>query len=275
MFVITLGPGNVDLSIPATITLAGAVAMKVMDGSDAMILPGLLAALACGVAVGLRQFRPDRCCCGSRRSSPPSRRASSSSRSPSLTAAACRSSRRRCSPTPSACRWRACRWRPRVRSWPPPRIGVVLHPQDRVRPRGDRDRPKQARRPPRRHRRRPHSLPDLRPVRCLGGLNGALLAGFSAAPRSSMGNDYLLASIAVVVDRRHLGRRRLPTSRAVGSRPVPVPADHAQRLGAGAGIRLVVTGLIIIAVITAAAPGRKECSLGRRLPHPRLVEWHT
>ena len=31
MFVITLGPGNVDLSIPATITLAGAVAIKVMD----------------------------------------------------------------------------------------------------------------------------------------------------------------------------------------------------------------------------------------------------
>ena len=31
MFVITLGPGNVDLSIPATMTLAGAVALKMMD----------------------------------------------------------------------------------------------------------------------------------------------------------------------------------------------------------------------------------------------------
>ena len=40
MRVITLGPGNVDLSIPATMTLAGAVSMKVMDGSDAMIVPG-------------------------------------------------------------------------------------------------------------------------------------------------------------------------------------------------------------------------------------------
>ena len=38
MFVITLGPGNVDLSIPATMTLAGAVAMKVMDEADALIL---------------------------------------------------------------------------------------------------------------------------------------------------------------------------------------------------------------------------------------------
>ena len=34
MFVVTLGPGNVDLSIPATITLAGAVAIKVMDTQD-------------------------------------------------------------------------------------------------------------------------------------------------------------------------------------------------------------------------------------------------
>ena len=46
MFVITLGPGNVDLSLPANIGLASAVAMKVMDGSDAMIALGLAAALA-------------------------------------------------------------------------------------------------------------------------------------------------------------------------------------------------------------------------------------
>ena len=31
MFVITLGPGNVDLSIPATMTLAGTLALKAMD----------------------------------------------------------------------------------------------------------------------------------------------------------------------------------------------------------------------------------------------------
>ena len=34
MFVITLGPGNVDLSLPANIGLASAVAMKAMDGDD-------------------------------------------------------------------------------------------------------------------------------------------------------------------------------------------------------------------------------------------------
>jgi ribose transport system permease protein len=35
MFVITLGPGDVDLSLPANIGLANAVAMKVINGSDA------------------------------------------------------------------------------------------------------------------------------------------------------------------------------------------------------------------------------------------------
>ena len=34
MFVITLGPGNVDLSLPANIGLASAVAMTVMGGQD-------------------------------------------------------------------------------------------------------------------------------------------------------------------------------------------------------------------------------------------------
>ena len=52
MFVITLGPGNVDLSLPANIGLASAVAMKVMGGSDSMIVVGMLAALACGAAIG-------------------------------------------------------------------------------------------------------------------------------------------------------------------------------------------------------------------------------
>lgn len=52
MFVITLGPGNVDLSIPSTIGLASAVAMKVMSGESSMIVLGLLAAVMCGVAIG-------------------------------------------------------------------------------------------------------------------------------------------------------------------------------------------------------------------------------
>ena len=56
MFVITTGPGNVDLSIPSAIALSGAVAMLVMDQRDAMIVPGLLAATAAGVLVGLFNY---------------------------------------------------------------------------------------------------------------------------------------------------------------------------------------------------------------------------
>src|SRR4051794_29816406 len=56
MFVITLGPGNVDLSLPANIGLASAVAMKVMGGSDAMIALGLLAALCSGLLVGFANY---------------------------------------------------------------------------------------------------------------------------------------------------------------------------------------------------------------------------
>jgi ribose transport system permease protein len=52
MFVITTGPGNVDLSIPANIALSGALTMKIMDGSDAMLPVGVMVALGCGLAVG-------------------------------------------------------------------------------------------------------------------------------------------------------------------------------------------------------------------------------
>ena len=41
MFVIAMGPGNIDLSIPSNIALSGSVAMIVMAGQDGLILPGL------------------------------------------------------------------------------------------------------------------------------------------------------------------------------------------------------------------------------------------
>jgi ribose transport system permease protein len=56
MFVITLGPGNVDLSIPATMTLAGTVALKLMDTNDGLIIVGILTALAIGVAIGVLNY---------------------------------------------------------------------------------------------------------------------------------------------------------------------------------------------------------------------------
>lgn len=56
MLVITLGPGNVDLSVPATITLSGTVALKVMDGQDNMILLGLLVSVTIGLAIGILNY---------------------------------------------------------------------------------------------------------------------------------------------------------------------------------------------------------------------------
>lgn len=56
MFVITLGPGNIDLSVPATMTLSGTVALKVMAVQDSMILLGLILAVAIGVTIGVANF---------------------------------------------------------------------------------------------------------------------------------------------------------------------------------------------------------------------------
>lgn len=56
MLVITLGPGNVDLSIPASMTLSATLALKVMNTESNMILAGLLVALFVGLACGLFNF---------------------------------------------------------------------------------------------------------------------------------------------------------------------------------------------------------------------------
>ena len=56
MMVITTGPGNVDLSIPSVIALSSAVSMLVMNEQSALIVPGLLAAVAAGLAVGLANY---------------------------------------------------------------------------------------------------------------------------------------------------------------------------------------------------------------------------
>jgi ribose transport system permease protein len=56
MFVITLGPGNIDLSVPATMTLAGTVALKYMDGQSGLVVQGLVLAIAIGAAIGLLNY---------------------------------------------------------------------------------------------------------------------------------------------------------------------------------------------------------------------------
>ncbi|MCA2375356.1 ABC transporter permease [Agrobacterium sp. 22-211-1] len=56
MFVITLGPGNIDLCVPATMTLSGTLALKFMDVSDGLILPGLLIAILIGITIGIGNY---------------------------------------------------------------------------------------------------------------------------------------------------------------------------------------------------------------------------
>lgn len=56
MFVITLGPGNVDLSIPATMTLAGTLSLKLMNGAAGTEIAGLASALGIGLVAGAVNF---------------------------------------------------------------------------------------------------------------------------------------------------------------------------------------------------------------------------
>jgi ribose transport system permease protein len=94
----------------------------------------------------------------------------------------------------------------------------------------------------------------------LAGLCGYLLSAFSGGAALNMGEEYLLSSIAVVV----IGG----TSVAGGFANVPglwgaalflfLLVTMLNTFGAGAGVRLVLTGLIIIGVIVAASGGKRQ-----------------
>jgi ribose transport system permease protein len=56
MLVVTSGPGNIDLSIPATISLSGSVAMRVMATHDSAIVLGIATVVAMGIAIGLFNY---------------------------------------------------------------------------------------------------------------------------------------------------------------------------------------------------------------------------
>jgi ribose transport system permease protein len=56
MAVITMGPGNVDLSIPAVMTLAGTLSLKLMGGDAGTEAWGLLAALGVGLLAGVANY---------------------------------------------------------------------------------------------------------------------------------------------------------------------------------------------------------------------------
>ena len=258
MFVITLGPGNVDLSIPATMTLGGTVAMKIMDTSNALILPGFLAALACGFAVGVFNYGLIRVL-----RIPPIIATLSSSFLIQSTAIAYNRGLR-IKPPEALAEFTTAR----IFGMPVLAIcvlafsavmAVVLSRTI--------------------HGRSVIAIGQNERAAALAGINvsatrfatyvmssvlatlcGLLLSGFSGGAALNMGEEYLLASIAVVV----IGG----TSVAGGFANVPglwgaalflfLMVTMLNTFGASAGIRLVMTGLIIIGVITAAGGNKQK-----------------
>jgi ribose transport system permease protein len=256
MFVITLGPGNVDLSLPANIGLASAVAMKVMGGSEAMIAVGFIAALASGAAIGLANYF----LIWALRIPPIIATLSASFVIQSIDISYGRGLQIK------PPRGFAAFTSTQVLGIPILAIlvatfavvmAIVLHRTAygrSVLAIGQNMRAAHlANIPVGRVRLATYMLSGT-----LGGLNGALLAGYFRGASIDIGNEYLLASIAVVV----IGG----TSVAGGKANVPgiwgaalfmvLLLTMLNTYGASAGIRLVATGLIIIAVI-AAAGGQK------------------
>jgi ribose transport system permease protein len=56
MLVIASGPGNIDLSVPSVLTLSAYISMGVIHGSDGRLVLGLAAALTVGLAAGALNY---------------------------------------------------------------------------------------------------------------------------------------------------------------------------------------------------------------------------
>jgi ribose transport system permease protein len=256
MFVITLGPGNVDLSLAANIGLASAVAMKTMDGNDSLIALGILAALASGAAIGLFNYALIRLL----RIPPIIATLSSSFIILSIDISYGRGLQIK--PPPGFADFTNIV----VLGVPILAIGAILFTiaagvalQRMVYGRsvlaiGQNMRAARlAGIPVETIRLATYTLSG-----AFGGIDGALLAGYFRGASVDIGNEYLLSSIAVVV----IGG----TSVAGGKANVPgiwgaalflvLLLTMLNTFGVSAGMRLLLTGLIIVGVITAAG-GRK------------------
>ncbi|MBK1871174.1 ABC transporter permease [Aestuariivirga sp. YIM B02566] len=258
MMVITTGPGNVDLSIPATITLAGVVATKVMDTDNARLLIGILAALGASFVVGLFNYGLIRLL------RIPPIIATLSSSFLILSTAISYGRGIRIKPPPMLADFATTR----ILGVPllaifvlALSIGIALLIKRTLYGRtvlAIGQNPRAAR------------LAGLNVdltrfatyllSALLAGVTGIVLSGFSGGAALNMGEGFLLASIAVVV----IGG----TSVAGGRANVPGIWGAAlfiylldtmlNTFGASAGIRLIMTGVIIIAVITIAGGDRQQ-----------------
>ncbi|RRI02587.1 ABC transporter permease [Mesorhizobium tamadayense] len=252
MFVITLGPGNVDLSLPANIGLASAVAMKVMGGSDSMIVVGLLAALACGAAIGVINYL----LIWALRIPPIIATLSASFIIQSVDISYGRGLQIK--PPPGFAdftNWQILGVPVLALLTVVFTVGAALALQRMIYGRSVLAIGQNI---------RAAWLAGVNVGRirfltytlcgALGGIDGALLAGYFRGANVDIGNEYLLASIAVVV----IGG----TSVAGGKANVPgvwgaglflvLLLTMLNTFGVSAGVRLVLTGLIIVGVITAA-----------------------
>lgn len=257
MFVITLGPGNVDLSIPATMTLSGTLALKAMGEVEGTFPLGLAVTLGVGLGVGIANFALIRAL-----AIPPIIATLSTSFIYQSTAIWANRGLRIKPPDSFALfstgstlgvpnvAWIALaltlaawvllerslfgRWVLAIgQNARAARLAGV--PVDRVR------------------------LATYLVCALLAALCGFLLASFSGGAALNMGAEYLLMSIAVVV----IGG----SSVAGGSSNVPgiwgaslfmfLLVTMLNTYGLGAGIRLIMTGLIIIVVILAAGGRRR------------------
>ncbi len=258
MFVITLGPGNVDLSIPAGMTLAGTVAMKVMDGSNAMIPVGFAIALAVGLGVGTANYGLIRFL------RIPPIIATLSSSFIFQSAAIWYNRGLRIKPPSSLADFATAKIAGvPVLALVVVALAVVMH-YVLVRTTygrgviaiGQNQRAAHlAGISVERVRARTYIMCAVFAASC-----GFFLSAFSGGAALNMGEEYLLSSIAVVV----IGG----TSVAGGFANVPglwgaalflfLLVTMLNTFGAGAGVRLVLTGLIIITVIVAASSGRRR-----------------
>ena len=258
MFVITTGPGNVDLSIPATIALSGSITMKVMGGSDAMLPVGVLVALGCGAGVGLFNYLLIRLL------RIPPIIATLSSSFLVLSSAIAYGRGLKIKPPPLLAEFAT------ARLLGVPVLALVVMALAAlmsvllnrtiygrsVLAIGQSSRAAWlAGLPVERIRMMTYLLSGV-----LAALCGLLLAGFSGGASLNMGEEYLLASIAVVV----IGG----TSVAGGKANVPgiwgaalfmfMLVTMLNTFGASAGVRLILTGLIIVVVITIAGGDRPQ-----------------
>lgn len=258
MLVITSGPGNIDLSIPATIALASGVGMRVMAASDHAIAVGIVAVLGTGAAIGAGNF----CLIRLLRIPPIIATLSSSFVMQSLAIGLGRGG---AAPPPA------------LENFALSRVGgvsglafvallvtlAVAYVLFRLVP--GRSLSALGQNPRAAHLAgvRVDTVRCLTYVSCsvLAALAGLLLAAFSGGATLDMGADYMLLSVAVVVigGTRVAGGRASPTGVWSAACFLFLINALLNATGAGAGLRAIVYGLLIVAV-TAVAGGVDETS---------------